>query len=261
MSMYALISLVVILSLSLLIVRVGTVGLTMTGLSKDVASFQALSAFSGAGFTTDESEEVATYPSRRTIVKTLIRLGSVGLVTTIATLVLSFTDPVARLNRLLLLIESLVVLLALSRSRWFHSMLTPVIKWGLRKTSAFELRDYTGLLHLHRDYRVADLTVSEGDWLANERIGDLELRSEEGVIILGIRRKDGTYIGAPGDEHEIKPGDTLVTYGQEARLQEIVTRAKGDDDAHERAKEKFQRLLDLEERLDPEQKEGPRLIE
>lgn len=250
--MYALISLLIIISLSLLIVRIGTVALTMTGLSKDVASFQALSAFSGAGFTTDEAEEVISYPSRRRIVKTLIRLGSVGLVTTIASLVLSFTDPATRLSRLGILIGFLTALLVLSQSRWFHELLTPLIRWGLRQTAQFELRDYTGLLNLHRDYRVADLTVSEGDWLADERIGDLELRSEEGVMILGIRREDGTYIGAPGGDHEIKPGDTLVAYGQENRLQEIITRTEGDEAARERAREQHRRLLDLERRLDPE---------
>lgn len=155
------------------------------------------------------------------------------------------------------LVAAVVVLLAPPRSRWFHGLLTPVIEWGLRRTATFELRDYTGLLHLHRDYRVADLAVSEGDWLGNERIGDLELHSEDGVIILGIRREDGTYIGAPGGEHEIKRGDTLVAYGRENRLQELVTRAKGDDLAHERAKADHRRLLDLERRLDPERELDP----
>ena len=41
-----------ILTVSLVVVRVATVGLTMTGLSKDLAQFQALSAFTGSGFTT-----------------------------------------------------------------------------------------------------------------------------------------------------------------------------------------------------------------
>lgn len=252
MSMSALLSLFVVVSLSLLVVRIGTVAFTMTGLSKDIASFQALSAFSGAGYTTEEAEEAAAYPSRRVILKMLIRLGSVGLVTTIATLVLSFTDPVARLDRLMLLIGFLLVLLGLSRSQWFNSLLTPLIKWGLRKTATFELRDYTGLLHLHRGYRVADITVSPGDWMANERIADLELRSHEGVVVLGIRRADGTYVGAPSGDHVIKPGDTLVTYGKEDRLQEIAERAERDDEAHERATERYRRLLDLQRQLDPE---------
>ncbi|WP_336343450.1 hypothetical protein [Halalkalicoccus ordinarius] len=79
--MYALISLILIIALSMLIVRVGTVALVMTGLSREVASMQALSAYSGAGFTTEEAEETVAYPARRRVVKNLMRLGNVGLVT------------------------------------------------------------------------------------------------------------------------------------------------------------------------------------
>lgn len=57
--MLALISLLVIVTVSIIIVRIGSVALTMTGVSKDLAVFQAQSAFSGVGFTTDESESVA----------------------------------------------------------------------------------------------------------------------------------------------------------------------------------------------------------
>lgn len=252
--MYALISLIIVVSLSLLIVRVGTVALTMTGVSKEVASFQSLSAFSGAGFTTEEAENITAYPSRRTVVKALVRLGSVGLVTTIATLVLSFADPTTRLERLLVLVGVAAVLVGLSRSRLFHSVLTPIIKWGLGRVGTFELRDYASLLNLHRDFGVADITVQADSWLADERIGDLDLRSDEGVNILGIRRDDGTYIGAPSGDHVITPGDTIVAYGQHERMEELAERTQGDEGAHERAKDDHSRLLALERRLDPERR-------
>lgn len=251
--MYALISLIIVVSLSLLIVRVGTVALTMTGVSKEVASFQSLSAYSGAGFTTEEAEDITAYPVRRRVVKSLMRLGNVGLATTIATLVLSFTDPTTRLPRLLVLLGVAAVLIALSRSETFHSLLTPLIERALSRTATFELRDYVGLLNLNREFTVADLTVRRGSWLANERLADLDLRSQEGINILGIRRADGTYVGAPSGEHEITPGDTIIAYGPRERLAELVTRAEGDTEAHERAKDAHRRLLDFERRLDPEQ--------
>lgn len=45
--------------ISAVVVRVGAVALEMTGLDKDKASFQALSCFSGTGFTTREAELIA----------------------------------------------------------------------------------------------------------------------------------------------------------------------------------------------------------
>lgn len=250
--MYALISLILIIALSMLIVRVGTVALVMTGLSREVASMQALSAYSGAGFTTEEAEETVAYPARRRVVKNLMRLGNVGLVTSMSSLVLSFTDPATRLERLVILVGAALVLVALARSTWFDRLLTPAIKRVLDRTASFELRDYTRLLNLHRDYHVADLAVSEDSWLAGESLGELQLRSQEGVVILGIQRRDGTYVGAPAAEDEITAGDTVIAYGREERLRELVDRSADDQQAHEDAKDDHRRLLALERRLDPE---------
>jgi uncharacterized protein with PhoU and TrkA domain len=131
-----------------------------------------------------------------------------------------------------------------------------VITRALDRHSSFAIRDYMRLLNLHRDYHVADLAVSEDGWLANETLGELRLRSEEGVVVLGIRRQDGTYVGAPSAEDEITPGDTLVAYGQKERLRELVSRSADDERAHEDAKDDFRRLLAFERRLDPERGSG-----
>lgn len=88
---YAAISLLVVLAFSLLLIRTGTIALVMTGLSRDRASFQSVPAFSGVGFTAEEAEDVMSTPARRRIIRTLILLGNVGIVTGIATLVLSFS--------------------------------------------------------------------------------------------------------------------------------------------------------------------------
>ncbi|WP_226483157.1 TrkA C-terminal domain-containing protein [Natrinema amylolyticum] len=255
--MYALVSLIIIISLSMLVVRTGTVALTMTGLSEEVASFQSLSAYSGAGFTTDEAEEITAYPSRRKTVKMLMRLGNVGLVTTIASLVISLADPVTRFRRLMILVAVCLLLLLLARSTWFNELLTPVIERTLSRSARFQLRDYTGLLNLDREYRVADFAVDEGEWLAGERLGDLELRSSEGVTVLGIEREDGTYIGAPSGEHRIHAGDRVIAYGQAERLRELADRGEDDDAAHEAAKRAHDRQLDRERDIDPKRPLSP----
>jgi NhaP-type Na+/H+ or K+/H+ antiporter len=88
--MVSVVSLLLVLALSMLVIRVGAVAFLMTGLSEEVARFQSLSAFSGTGFTTDEAETVVKDPARRRIATLLIRLGAIGVVSSIATLLLSF---------------------------------------------------------------------------------------------------------------------------------------------------------------------------
>lgn len=225
----------VVLAVSLVIIRLGSLALVMTGLSPGVASFQALSAFSGAGFTTEEAEETVSTPARRDIVKTLIRLGSVGLVTAIFSLVVSFTGQgTGGGTTAVVLVAGVLGIVALARSRWFNRLATPVLEWLLIHFTDLEPRDYTRLLHMEDEYRVAELTVDAGSWLADRALDELDLPAE-GIVLLGILREDGDYRGAPGPDTRIEPGDKVIAYGQSHRLRELVERSAGDTDAHERA--------------------------
>ena len=73
--------LIIFICISYLIVRVGAIALEMTGMDKAKARFQALSAFSGTGFTTREAEMVVNHPRRRKIATYLMILGNAGIVT------------------------------------------------------------------------------------------------------------------------------------------------------------------------------------
>ena len=63
--MTAILSLLLVVTLSILVTRIAAVALRHTGLARQTARFQARSAFSGAGFTTSESEKVVNHPVRR----------------------------------------------------------------------------------------------------------------------------------------------------------------------------------------------------
>jgi len=85
----AILTLMIVLTLSLVVTRAATVALTATGMSREAARFQARSAFSGAGFTTTESESVVRHPVRRRIIMWLMLAGSAGIVAVIASVVLA----------------------------------------------------------------------------------------------------------------------------------------------------------------------------
>ena len=59
----------------MVVVKIGTVAYRVTGLDESTASFQALSAFSGTGFTTREAELITRHPRRRRITKVLMIAG------------------------------------------------------------------------------------------------------------------------------------------------------------------------------------------
>ncbi len=236
--MVAIVSLLAIVTLSIVITRVATVMLTATGLSRDVARFQARSAFSGAGFTTSESESVVNHPVRRRIVLQLMLLGAAGVVTSLTSLLLSFTDATGQqtANRLLVLLGGLVGLRLLAGSRVVDRLLTRLTEWALRRFTALNVRDYDRLLHISDDFTIAEIEPDEASWLTGRRLEDLRLR-EEGVIVLGVYRKDGSYLGIPAGSTTVRVGDRLVAYGGDEAIPELSARRAGPegDTAHERA--------------------------
>ncbi|MDP8942602.1 MAG: TrkA C-terminal domain-containing protein [Actinomycetota bacterium] len=236
--MIAVASLVVVVLVSLLITRVATVALTLTGLSRESARFQARSALSGVGFTTSEAEGVVNHPVRRRVVMVLMLLGSAGIVTVVGTLFLSFANADAgqRGERVAVLIAGLVALWLFARSAWVDRRLSALIARVLGRLTDLDARDYAALLRLSAEYAVLEMAVRDGDWVAHRTLRELELR-EEGIVVLGVSRPDGTYVGAPGFDTTVRPGETLVLYGRSRRLAELDRRPAGPegDDMHERA--------------------------
>lgn len=226
--MLAILSLLVVITLALVVTRIASSALTLTGLSADVARFQARSAFTGCGFTTAEAEDMVRHPVRRRIIMIMMLLGNAGLVTSISTLLLSFanisTTPTG-LRRAAFLVAGLVGLWLVARSQWIDRQMSRVIEWALRRTS-LDVRDYASLLNLAEGFTVAELLVREEDWLANKRLREADLL-DEGLVVLAIRREDGDYVGVPTGNDLICPGDLLVVYGQDQAVEAVQKRERG----------------------------------
>jgi len=232
-------SLLIVITLSILITRIATVALTHTGLSREAARFQARSAFTGVGFTTSEAESIVNHPVRRRIVLLLMLLGSAGLVTAMASLILSFTAVESSGSfavRILLLVAGLGVLWIVASSRWVDTYASKLISWALDRYTSLGVKDYASLLNLTGDYEITEVKVDPDDWMANRTVGELRFR-DEGILVLGIKRADGTYRGAPKGPTKIFPDDTLVLYGRARLLGTLGQRERGErgDREHERA--------------------------
>lgn len=225
--MIAIASFFVVLLVSLIVVRVAAVALTLTGMSAESARFQARSAWTGTGFTTRESESIVGHPLRRRIISTLMVLRGAGLVTAASALMAGFVTAEGvgdNLRRLLLVLAGLVVLWVLAKSRWLDKRMTRVIQWSLARFTDLDARDYLSLFRLARGYSVSELLVRHGDWLADRSLAELELPAE-GVLVLGITRRDGAFIGAPRGPTIVQPGDRLVVYGKAELIADLDQRA------------------------------------
>jgi len=230
--MFPILSLLVIVVLSLLVTRIASVALIHTGLGREAARFQARSAFSGVGFTTNEAEQLVTHPVRRRIVMMLMLMGNAGIVTAVASLMLSFVGRPEQPGWQTLgwLVGGLAVLCWLASRQWVDVRLSRAISWALQRWTSIDTRDYAKLLHLREDYGVTELTVRSGDWLANRELGETKL-AQEGVLCLGIECPGNNFVGAPTADTEIRPGDQLLLYGRIPRIAEIDRRRAGRDSA------------------------------
>jgi hypothetical protein len=238
--MTALATLLVVLLLSLVVTRVATVALTLTGLSREAARFQARSAFTGAGFTTSESELVVKHPVRRRIVMLLMLLGNAGVVAAVGSLLLTFIEPAGgEANwglRLLLLGGGIAVLWLLATSRYVDRLVSHLTTRALSRWTSIDVTDYAELLHLAGEYKVVVMLVEEGHWAAGRTLDELNLRAE-GMITLGVERRDGTFIGVPPLDTRINVGDQMTVYGRSSALDDLGHRsasARGEAE-HEQA--------------------------
>jgi hypothetical protein len=232
----AALSVVVVVFLARAIIRVATTALVMTGMSRESARFQARSAFLGVGFTTAEAESVVNHPLRRRIVMWLMWIGNAGIITVLGGLVISFSGDGSTWARVATIVGGLVLLTLLARSPLVTKTLERVIQRALCRFGGLDVRDYAGLLHVGGGWTIDELRVREDDWLAGRTLGELGLR-DEGLLVLGIDRRNGDYAGAPHPSDEVRSGDTLVIYGQRERIAELDRRGAGaaGDRAHEQA--------------------------
>lgn len=222
--MGAAISLLVVLTVSVLVVRIAAVALRLTGITPDVARFQARSAFSGSGFTTAESEAVVNHPVRRRIIGLLMLWGNVGIVTVIATFIVSFVsadNSMAGISRQLIWLFGAIALL------WFIA-LNPVadrvmcrsIDWLLQRTTSLGKGRAVPLLQLADGFSVAEHLVRPGSCAEGKPLAALA-REAQCSVVLGIEHGDGAYSSRPAIDTPLVPGDRLMLYASDGQHEAI----------------------------------------
>ncbi|MFH1799136.1 MAG: TrkA C-terminal domain-containing protein [Candidatus Omnitrophota bacterium] len=215
---------IVIIVISALIVKIASVALNLTGLDEKRAFFQALSAFTGTGFTTKESEVVLEDNVRRKIIMFLMILGNAGLVSVITTLMLSFTrgglTPI--LLNVTFILLAILLIIKVSFNKTITRNLTKKIQERLIKSASFTKRPVEEILRLAEGYGIAEVTLNEDCSDIGKALSNSSFR-EKDILILAIERSSGV-IPAPHASDRLLVNDTVICYGKLKNIEKIHMR-------------------------------------
>ncbi len=220
----------IILLVSFIAVRIGAIAFQLTGLEWSLAKFQALSCFTGTGFTTRESELITGNPQRRKIASVLIVLGHAGLVTMIATFantlrpgafVIRFTLPflntvfpsylVPWANLVIMVVSAFLIYKVFANSR-IATKLTDLMRSQITKKQLIKPVTFSELMIATGGYGVSQVKVSENSSILNKALVDSHLRSHD-ITVLAIERDEVT-IPNPSANTKILLNDTLICFGK-----------------------------------------------
>lgn len=220
--MGSVIALIVILAAAYVIVVAGASAYELTGLDRNEAIFQSLSAFTNAGFTTIQAEKVVEHRARRRITMTLIILGYAAAATVVATLVRSIEvksvyDGVWHVGLAALAVGTAFVVY---RSN------------GLLHLNDFIRRFVAGRVEhepvLHDDlfkykpgFGIARVEVPADSRVAGARLMDLDLKEQQLQILL-IELEDDTVV-VPDGHYRIEALTHLVVFGRLSAIQDAFS--------------------------------------
>ncbi len=220
----SLIALLAIATISLIVVRVGATALVMTGVSWDIARFQAYSAFFGVGFTTSEAEMVVDHPVRRRIIRNLILFGNVGITSALASLVVTFVQPQdasGHLTSLALILAGIATFATIAKLGFLQRALDWAIRTSLSHAGVIHATDYELLLRVQSGFCVSEVKVLPGCRLADKTLQESR-PADDGIVVLGIQKGGGDYIGAPGPLDQIETGDVIMVYGKDEAISDVA---------------------------------------
>jgi len=219
-SIYYLVPTLIAVVVSLLIVRIGAIALMLTGLSFDKAKFQALSAFTGTGFTTREAERVVNNSRRRKIVSLLMILGNAGIVTVIVTATSSFArvEGLQSGLHLLALLAVLGLIFLIVRNTSIAQRLEAFAEARMGRLKIFD-DDITvdELLHLSEGCGVVRVGLMENSPFVGQTLSEINAGLDHSCI-LGVER-DREWLPTPKLIRKLMAQDHLVIYG---RLEDLA---------------------------------------
>jgi hypothetical protein len=213
--------LLVSVAISFAVVRVGAVAFELTGMPWDQAKFQALSAFTNSGFTTQESEEITRHPVRRRIASILIVLGNAGLVAVVGSFAGSMLnpEPLQPLINLAFILGGIGLLVWIGHGGWLGQRLRRSAQAWLERRYRLSQWSPHDLLHLDQGFALTLFAVPEDSPVLGRRLVDLRLKDHVVQVLAIERGRD--FVAVPRGEDRFQAGDQLVVFGRADAIEHL----------------------------------------
>jgi hypothetical protein len=216
--MYAIATFVIVAAISMIFTRFATGALIATGLPPEMAGFQARSAFTGAGFTTVEAENVVNQPQRRRIIATTMLVGNLGTPTLIVTVIIGLVGPGPgdTPERLLVTVAGLFVVLALLNLPPVNRLLVRIGEnYARRRLIASVGSESLELFEFPDGHVVAEVVVTSTPDLGPRSLRGLDA-ALGGLRLLGVSRAENraVLVSEPPADMDLVQGDVLVVFGR-----------------------------------------------
>ena len=214
--MAAALTIVILLAISVLIVRVAGVAMRLTGLADNVARFQCISALTGTGYSTHESEMIVNYPIRRRILVAVMVLGNLGMVSFASAFIVTFISTESEIDaiirQVLTMAGAILVTLLLLTNKTLDKFICDFIGFVLSKTTDLQTRHFQKVLQMEDGYSVVEHAFLDDE---QRKLGELSLDTFP-IQILSIRRAESSGLDHNFAENALLyPGDVIICYGSE----------------------------------------------
>lgn len=213
--MYAVATFLIVAVITTVFGQLATGALIATGVPPEIAAFQARSAFSGAGFTTTETENVVNHPVRRRIVSTTMFVGSLGTPTLVVTVLVGLVapGPGSTTERTLVVVSGLTAIVLGLANRPIRRTLVGVgRRYSARRLMPSLSDRHELLLELGDAYEIEAHRIATTPEATARGLRGLE-QTMAGVKVLGVRRGD-QYFGESPVDLTLTAGDELIVYGR-----------------------------------------------
>ena len=214
------------LAIWVMMLWLGSVSLEATGMERSRAHFQALSALSGTGFTTKDSETVVNHSTRRWIVTWLMFFGNAGFITILILIMVSVGTNISNISAERIVLVSIFVGISLLFI-WLGMMdrVSNSVVRLLRK-SRFLRQDITDwdIVHRQGDYGVFRIAMNHSIVDADKSLS-VSPFWRPSISILSIER-GREVLTFPGADAKLHKGDTLLCYGEVKEIMGLTSQGE-----------------------------------